>query len=105
VNAGDPAFVPSASQRDIDGRPRVVYGRVDIGASEFSWTGDFDFDADVDLGDFGPFQSCFNGPQRPPRESCTVAADFDNDADVDLVDFVVFSTCFNGPNRPPQCQP
>ncbi len=28
--------------------------------------GDFDGDGDVDLADFGIFQACFNGPNRPP---------------------------------------
>jgi hypothetical protein len=64
--------------------------------------GDFDFDGDVDLADFGTFQSCFNGPNRPPKAATCGAADFDGDNDVDLADFGVFQACFNGPNRPPK---
>ncbi len=61
---------------------------------------DFDNDGDVDLGDFGFFQACFNGPNRGyPATECH-AADFDNDGDVDLTDFARFQACFNGPNRP-----
>jgi len=64
---------------------------------------DFDDDGDVDLGDFSFFQSCFNGPNRPPTiQTCTLS-DIDKDADVDLTDFATFQTCFNGPNRPPAC--
>ncbi|MHC4366194.1 MAG: PKD domain-containing protein [Planctomycetota bacterium] len=35
INAGDPAFIPSASQRDIDGHDRVYAMRIDIGADEY----------------------------------------------------------------------
>lgn len=64
---------------------------------------DFDQDGDVDLLDFGLFQSCFNGPNRPAASGCAVNADLDHDNDVDLNDFSVFQGCFNGPNRPPAC--
>jgi hypothetical protein len=68
--------------------------------------GDFDHDADVDLGDFVLFQACFSGPNRPrtlPVFEC-YEADMDGDADVDLDDFAVFQGCFNGPNRPAACE-
>jgi hypothetical protein len=64
-------------------------------------TADFDGDADVDLADFGVFQRCFNGPNRPPASADCTNADFDQDNDVDLGDFGKFQACFNGPNRPP----
>lgn len=64
---------------------------------------DFECDGDVDLTDFGHFQACFNGPNRPSAAGCSADADFDNDVDVDLSDFSVFQSCFNGPNRPPAC--
>jgi len=35
INAGDPNFVPEPSETDIDGQPRVIGGRVDMGADEF----------------------------------------------------------------------
>jgi len=65
--------------------------------------GDLDSDCDVDVADFGYFQACFNGPERPPAPSCFVDADLDNDGDVDVNDFAVFQTCFNGPNNPAAC--
>lgn len=63
--------------------------------------GDFDYDGDVDVSDFGIFQICFNGPSRPPTLAGCVVSDFDRDGDVDLSDFSVFLSCFNGPSRPP----
>ncbi|HOW18905.1 MAG TPA: immunoglobulin domain-containing protein, partial [Phycisphaerae bacterium] len=67
------------------------------------FVGDLDMDCDVDLADFGEFQNCFNGPNRPLPARCTVNADFDGDGDVDIADFSVFQRCFNGPNRLPAC--
>jgi len=70
---------------------------------------DADGDGDVDLSDFGIFQACFNGPNRPykagpdPRKcNCMDAGDNPIVRDVDLADFNTFQSCFNGPNRPPK---
>jgi len=65
---------------------------------------DLDGDGDVDITDFGVFQRCFNGPNRPPSQNDCGPADLDGDADVDPSDFLVFQRCFNGPNRPPRPQ-
>ena len=63
VDAGDPEFVPEEEETDIDGDPRVVGERVDMGADEFliACDGDFDLDGAVGpadlallLGDWGP---------------------------------------------------
>ena len=65
---------------------------------------DFDKDEDVDLLDFGRFQTCFAGPNRPPTLPSECGdADLDGDGDVDLQDFGRFQVCFNGPNRFPAC--
>ena len=82
-------------------RADVIFRHVQVSAE---YPADLDGDSDVDLVDFGAFQACFNGPNRPPAAdgSCD-AADFDGDSDVDLVDFGTFQDCFNGPNRLPTC--
>ncbi|HIJ54415.1 MAG TPA: hypothetical protein HPP66_14890, partial [Planctomycetes bacterium] len=55
INAGDPGGDYSG-QVDVDGQPRVAYGRVDMGADEvFPAAGDFEPDGDVDFADFAIF--------------------------------------------------
>ncbi|MHC4110263.1 MAG: right-handed parallel beta-helix repeat-containing protein [Planctomycetota bacterium] len=36
INAGDPNYIPGPNETDMDGDLRVIYGRVDIGADEYS---------------------------------------------------------------------
>jgi hypothetical protein len=36
INAGDPNYVPEPNETDLDGLPRVIGGRVDMGAYEFN---------------------------------------------------------------------
>lgn len=61
---------------------------------------DADEDGDVDLSDFGVWQTCFTGfnvgPVSPPPSYCTC---FDrlNDNDLDQEDLVAFLDCFSGP--------
>ena len=50
VDAGDPEFVAEEGETDIDGQPRVVGERVDMGADEFLLTCDGDFDLDEAVG-------------------------------------------------------
>ena len=52
VDAGDPEFVPQEGETDIDGQPRLVGERVDMGADEFLITCAADLDGN---GEVGPF--------------------------------------------------
>jgi len=85
------------------GNTQDAYYTVGVPGPNSNYRTDFDKDGDVDLGDFGQFQACFNGPNRPPAKSNCDDADLDGDGDVDVADFGAFQDCFNGPNRPPAC--
>jgi len=63
--------------------------------------GDFNGDADVNLGDFAYFSSRITGPQDGSGSplsgaACAVSLDFDGDGDVDLEDFAVLGRFFSG---------
>ena len=53
-NAGNPSFVFPTGQADLDGRPRVLYGRVDIGAYEWM-QGDTNRDSVVNYSELAEF--------------------------------------------------
>jgi hypothetical protein len=57
IETGDPNFIAGPNDVDMDGQLRVVGGCVDIGADEFVYIGDFDFDGLVAMADVGFFVS------------------------------------------------
>lgn len=66
---------------------------------------DHDVDGDVDMQDFGWFQTCMSGSLvAPPSFGCR-CADFDRQGDVDQSDFAIFYGCLSGANVPadPNC--
>ena len=94
VNAGDPSG-DYTGQVDMDGDPRVLYARVDMGADEVTpIAGDCEPDGDVDMDDFSVFEAAINGPAQTTDDP---AADFDGDGDCDLDDFASFAANFTGP--------
>lgn len=59
---------------------------------------DHDADGDVDMQDFGWFQTCMSGSLvAPPTFGCR-CADFDGENDVDQADFEIFYGCLSGSN-------
>ena len=105
-NSGDNTLLPSGTDSDLDGGPRVISGTVDRGAYEFVpvQPGDCDRDGDVDMRDVALFDACANGPEMPIDSSC-IDKDFDEDGDIDQSDFGVLQRCISGENLPgdPSC--
>lgn len=69
---------------------------------------DHDMDGDVDLEDFGWFQTCLStGAFVPPPTVPCYCADLDSDGDVDTPDVERFADCMLGPGVPadPNCEP
>ena len=99
----NPAGTPDAGNYSCEVSADCGGMESNAAALTLSAYGDLDLDGDVDLADFGAFQDCFNGPNRPYAQGGCAATDWDADDDVDLTDFGQFQVCFNGPNRPPAC--
>ncbi|GMU23909.1 MAG: hypothetical protein AMXMBFR13_39870 [Phycisphaerae bacterium] len=59
---------------------------------------DADEDGDVDLSDFGAFQTCLTGPSHAQLDPDCQWARLDGDSDVDQDDFGLFQGCLSGPN-------
>jgi len=85
IDAGDPAFT-GAGKNDLDGRPRVLCSRVDMGAYETS-TGTYACAHPPDPTSYGYWVYCMSGPGNPHSGADCAIYDFDADGDVDLVDF------------------
>jgi probable HAF family extracellular repeat protein len=97
----DPTGWTEVRGEGLNDRGRIVgYGQTPSSGGESRafvvvLAGDSDGDGDVDLGDFGRFQTCFT-VAPPPAPGCDTL-DFDGDGDVDLDDFVVFEDSLGGP--------
>ncbi len=70
----------------MDGQPRLIGSRIDIGADEFTYTGDVNGDGSVDVVDLLYFVDAFG--TAPGDAKWNPACDFNNDGSVDVVDLL-----------------
>lgn len=109
INAGDPAAMNIPPTLDLDGNPRVVGGRIDMGAFEFLESCQVDQDCSdnnactLDACDatFGCLYSSACGAGFTCQNNTCLPdcgnMDTDDDGDIDLIDLAVWQNCFDGP--------
>ncbi|MEK6675044.1 MAG: right-handed parallel beta-helix repeat-containing protein [Planctomycetota bacterium] len=85
INTGDPVLLPLVGIKAIEGQPRILCGRIDMGASEFKDCDDF-----VHL-----WPTCLGGPGNPPAGDSCAPIDSNNDSSIALDDFAAFQNSFN----------
>lgn len=104
VNAGRPDYTPQPGETDVAGGPRIVAGRIDIGAFETAITdangndiadacecpADLDADGDVGLQDLATLLANFGAPSGATPQM----GDLDADTDVDLQDLSLLLAAF-----------
>lgn len=89
INAGDPDFVPEPGQKDIDGHPRVVNSRVDIGSDElFNEELDFNNDGAVDFLDYAILLNAWMTSEG--QTGWNPLCDLSDDGTIDYEDLALF---------------
>jgi hypothetical protein len=87
VDSGDPNYIPEPNETDFAGNPRLLYGRIDMGAYEFQGLVYVDDDApgDPGPGDILVSDQQENGSETHPMDSIQEAIDAAKDGYTVLV--------------------
>ncbi len=72
INTGDPAYVAGPNETDLDGRPRILLGRVDMGAYELNH---------IPVADAGPNQTAYAWIDGFAEVTLDGSASYDEDGD------------------------
>jgi len=70
INAGDPDYAVEPDETDLDGRPRVIGGRIDMGAYEFNH---------IPVADAGPDETVYAGLDGMAKVTLDGAGSYDED--------------------------
>jgi len=85
IDAGDPNFASDEGDTDIDGDPRIIGERVDIGADEAPVFGDLDGDGAVTSADVPIFVDVLLGNDTDPQHVAAADLNVSGTADGDDV--------------------
>lgn len=96
IDAGPPSLEWIPGETDIAGHPRVLCGRVDMGAFEFG-IGDYDCNRVLERSDWAGWNTCATGPGTVFEVPGCEAFDVDANGMIDLRDFAAFQRWFTGP--------
>jgi len=72
INAGDADYVPEPNETDLDGRARILLGRVDMGAYEFNH---------IPIADAGPNSTVYAGIDGTAEVALDGSGSYDDDGD------------------------
>ncbi len=90
INAGDPCVVFDVNERDIDGEPRVMVGRIDMGTDEVGEKqADFTRNGRIGLEDLNIFVQSWL--RRPGENDWYILCDLYEDSQIDSVDYSKFA--------------
>jgi hypothetical protein len=99
IDSGDNAAVPAEAKADLAGHRRIIDGDcndtdiVDMGAYEFNYAymGDFDYNCEVDFGDFAMLAFAWLTEPGDVRWNPTCEISIPNDSSINMLDLHVFA--------------